>query len=139
MNALLSGETFSVFGDGNQSRDFTFVEDAVAATRSAMDKAPRGATYNVGGGSEATLRDVISTLEELGSRSLSVSYKDPAAGDVRRTLADTARIRSEVAWQPQFDLRAGLEKQLAAAVSEQCRPSQAPIDTGTRRDESGPR
>ena len=117
VKALLSGETFSVFGDGSQSRDFTFVEDAVAATCGAMDKAPAGTTYNVGGGSEAALRDVIATVEELSGRSLNVTYTDPAAGDVRRTLADTTRIRSEIGWEPRFDLRAGLSAQLEAATA----------------------
>jgi UDP-glucuronate 4-epimerase len=113
--ALVQGREFEIFGDGRQSRDFTFVGDAVTATLAAMRAAPSGATYNVGGGSEATLNDVVSLVEELAGRDLRVGYRERAAGDVRRTLADTARIRSELGWEPRTDLRAGLAAQLEAA------------------------
>jgi UDP-glucuronate 4-epimerase len=113
--ALVQGREFEIFGDGRQSRDFTFVGDAVTATLAAMRAAPSGATYNVGGGSEATLNDVGSLLGELAGRDLRVGYRERAAGDVRRTLADTARIRSELGWEPRTDLRAGLAAQLEAA------------------------
>jgi UDP-glucuronate 4-epimerase len=113
--ALVSGREFEIYGDGSQSRDFTFAADAVAATIAAMREAPAGAAYNVGGGSEAALRDVVAQVEELAGRSLNVRYGERAPGDVKRTLADTARIRSDLGWQPQTDLRAGLAAQLDAA------------------------
>jgi len=115
VEALVAGAEFEVYGDGSQSRDFTYVADAVAATIAAMEAAPDGRTYNVGGGSEATLRDVVTTVEELSGRSLQIRYGDRAAGDVRRTLADTSSIRRELGWEPRFDLRTGLAAQLEAA------------------------
>jgi UDP-glucuronate 4-epimerase len=114
IEALATGGEFEVFGDGSQSRDFTYVADAVAATMAAMDAGPNGRTYNVGGGSEATLRDVVAIVEDLSGRPLAIRYGDRAAGDVRRTLADTTRIREELGWEPQFDLRSGLAAQLEA-------------------------
>jgi UDP-glucuronate 4-epimerase len=114
VEALVSESEFEVYGDGSQSRDFTYVADAVAATVAAMDAGPGARTYNVGGGSEATLREVIATVEELSGRSLRVRYGDRAAGDVRRTLADTTSIRRELGWEPRFDLRSGLAAQLDA-------------------------
>jgi UDP-glucuronate 4-epimerase len=114
VEALVAGSEFEVYGDGSQSRDFTFVADAVAATIAAMDRGPDARTYNVGGGSEATIRDVVATLEELSGRSLRIRYADRAAGDVRRTLADTTSIRKELGWEPRFDLRGGLAAQLDA-------------------------
>jgi len=113
--AVVSGSEFEIYGDGSQSRDFTFVADAVAATITAMREAPAGATYNVGGGSEAALRDVVALVEELAGRSLNIRYGERAPGDVKRTLADTNRIRTALGWQPQTDLRAGLAAQLDAA------------------------
>jgi len=113
--ALVSGSEFEIYGDGSQSRDFTFVADAVAATIAAMRDAPVGATYNVGGGSEAALRDVVALVEQLAGRPLNIRYGERAAGDVKRTLADTARIRAELKWEPRTDLRAGLAAQLDAA------------------------
>jgi nucleoside-diphosphate-sugar epimerase len=74
-----------------------------------------GATYNVGGGSEATLREAVAIIEELSGRALDVRYGEVAAGDVRRTLADTTRIREQVGWEPATDLRAGLASMLEAA------------------------
>ena len=113
--ALVADREFEIYGDGRQSRDFTFVGDAVSATLAAMRGSSTGAIYNVGGGSEAALRDVVSLVEELAGRPLKVRYGERAAGDVRRTLADTTRIRSELAWEPQTDLRSGLAAQLDAA------------------------
>ena len=86
----------------------------MAATILAMRKAPAGAIYNVGGGSEATLRDSVAIVEELSGRTLDVDYGKVAAGDVRRTLADTERIRGEVGWEPAVDLRTGLASMLEA-------------------------
>src|SRR2546426_5341562 len=114
VGSLVGGPSFEVYGDGTQSRDFTYVQDAVAATILAMRKAPSGAIYNVGGGSEATLRDSVATVEELSGRTLNVGYGKGAAGDVRRTLADTERIRGEVGWEPTVDLREGLASMLEA-------------------------
>jgi UDP-glucuronate 4-epimerase len=115
VEALMTGSRFEVYGDGRQSRDFTFVGDAVAATIGAMRKGNSGAIYNVGGGSEATLRESVAIVEELGGRSLDVHYGEVAAGDVRRTLADTTKIRGEIGWEPSVDLRSGLGSMLEAA------------------------
>jgi nucleoside-diphosphate-sugar epimerase len=113
--ALGEGHEFEIYGDGRQSRDFTFVADAVAATLAAMREAPAGAVYNVGGGSEATLAEVVALVEELAGRPPNVRHGERAPGDVRRTLADTIRIRSELGWAPRTGLRTGLEAQLRAA------------------------
>ncbi len=114
VEALVGGSPFDVYGDGHQSRDFTFVEDAVAATIAAMQKGTPGTIYNVGGGSEATLRESVAILEELSGRALDARYGEEAAGDVRRTLADTRRIRDELGWEPAVELRAGLASMLEA-------------------------
>jgi UDP-glucuronate 4-epimerase len=114
VGSLVGEPSFEVYGDGTQSRDFTYVKDAVAATILAMRKAPPGAIYNVGGGSEATLRESVALVEELSGRTLDIQYAEVAAGDVRRTLADTARIRAEVGWEPAVDLRTGLASMLDA-------------------------
>jgi UDP-glucuronate 4-epimerase len=118
VSSLLNGRPFQLFGTGEQSRDFTYVSDAVAATLGAMNGAIAPGVYNVGGGAETALADVIATCERLSGKSLDVRRGAAAAGDVRRTAADTRRIRSELGWSPQTDLDQGLEEQLAAAEAD---------------------
>jgi UDP-glucuronate 4-epimerase len=105
---LLDGRPFQVYGTGEQSRSFTYVGDAVAATRAAMELAPGGATYNVGGGDEASMREAIGLLEEVSGRELAVEYEAAVKGDMARTSADISRIRADVGWEPRTPLREGL-------------------------------
>ncbi len=111
VDALARGASFELYGDGLQSRSFTYVADVVAATIAAMERAPAGALYNVGGGAEATMRDAIATLERVSGRALDVVERPAAAGDVRRTAADTGRIERELGWHAQMALADGLQAQ----------------------------
>ena len=117
ISALLGGNPFRVFGTGEQSRDFTYVGDAVAATLAAMNGGRGSAVYNVGGGSETSLGEVVALCERMVGRRLELRHEPPAAGDVRRTAADTGLIRAELAWTPQTSLEEGLTAQLEAARS----------------------
>jgi nucleoside-diphosphate-sugar epimerase len=112
VRALADGATFTVFGTGEQSRDVTYVGDAVAATVAAMTRGVGGATYNVGGGSETSLREAIAVCERLSGARLDVVYAGVAAGDVRRTAADTSRARRDLAWEPRTSVEEGLRAQL---------------------------
>ena len=82
-----------------------------------MERAPAGSLYNVGGGSEATMRDAIATLEAVSGRSLEVVDRPAATGDVRRTAPDTARIERDLGWTASTSLRDGLTAQWEWAVS----------------------
>jgi nucleoside-diphosphate-sugar epimerase len=106
--ALLTGDTFEIYGSGRQSRSFTYVGDAVAATVAAMANAPAGAVYNVGGGDEASMLEAIALLEEASGRRLDVQHVGSAKGDVSRTKADVTRIRAALDWEPRTPLGAGL-------------------------------
>ena len=77
-----------------------------------MEQAPRGAVYNVGGGSETSLREAIALCERITGRTVEVRYTDAAAGDARRTAADISRIRADLGWEPRTPLEAGLQAQL---------------------------
>jgi nucleoside-diphosphate-sugar epimerase len=110
LRAALAGDKLRILGDGTQSRDFTFVADAVSATILALD-APSG-IYNVGGGEPVSLNNVIELLGELLDRPIAVERREVAAGDVRHTWADTGRLRGKLGWQPRTSLKDGLEAQL---------------------------
>jgi nucleoside-diphosphate-sugar epimerase len=107
--ALATSASFDLFGDGHQSRGWTYVDDIVGATILAME---RGAgTYNVGGGVEASLREAIGILERLADRTLDIREHPPVPGDQRRTNADTTRIRADLGWEPRVSLEDGLRAQ----------------------------
>jgi UDP-glucose 4-epimerase len=105
------GSSFELYGDGLQSRSFTYVADGVAATVAAMASAPAGATYNVGGGEEATLGGAIAPLERIAGRPLELVERPAAAGDVRRTSADASRIERDLGWRATTSLADGLQAQ----------------------------
>jgi len=118
LEALASGGTFTLFGDGEQSRSFTFVADIVAASILAMERAAAGSTYNVGGGEEATMNATIALLEQIAGRRLDVRREAAAAGDQRRTKADTTRILDELGWASRTSLEQGLRAQWEWASRE---------------------
>jgi len=105
---LLDGGTFELYGSGEQSRSFTYVGDAVAATVAAMERAAPGTVYNVGGGEEASVLEAIGLLERLSGRRLELRRLEAARGDVERTKADDSRIAAELGWTPTTSLEEGL-------------------------------
>jgi UDP-glucuronate 4-epimerase len=111
VDALARGSSFELYGDGLQSRSFTYVADGVDATIAAMGRAPAGSVYNVGGGEEATMREAIATLERVSGRTLDLVESASAAGDVRRTSADATRIERDLGWRATTSLEDGLRAQ----------------------------
>jgi nucleoside-diphosphate-sugar epimerase len=109
VDALARGASFQLYGDGMQSRSFTYVGDVVAATIAAMSGP--ATLFNVGGGAEATMRDAIATLERVSGRTLDLVEEPAVAGDVRRTAADTQRIERELGWRAATTLEDGLRAQ----------------------------
>jgi len=105
---LAEGGTFELYGDGEQSRSFTYVGDAVAGTLAAMERGRSGRIYNIGGGEEATVNEAIALLERISGRTLDVVRGPRAEGDVPRTKADAARIAAEAGWRPATRLEDGL-------------------------------
>ena len=121
--AALGSAPFPVYGDGEQRRDFTFVDDAVSGTLAAAERGRRGGVYNLGGGCEASMNEVIRLVEELTEREVELDRRPAQRGDVRVTGADTTRARAELGFAPTRSLRDGLlaelqwlEHELAATV-----------------------
>jgi nucleoside-diphosphate-sugar epimerase len=116
VHALANGGRFELFGDGDQSRGWTYVSDIVDGTIAAMERGK--GTYNVGGALEASMNESIALLERISGRTLDVTRHPPVAGDQRRTSADTTRIRAELGWQPQVSLEHGLRAQWEWAAAK---------------------
>jgi UDP-glucose 4-epimerase len=117
IRAATEGTEIEVFGDGLQSRDFTYVDDAVGATIAAAEKGRPGEAYNVAGGAQATVLEVIELLRELLGRDVPVRHLPPVPGDARHTGGDIQRARDDLGYAPRTGLREGLSQQIAAGTS----------------------
>jgi UDP-glucose 4-epimerase len=107
--AALRGEPLVVFGDGEQTRDFTYVGDVVRATRAAAEApAAAGGVYNIGGGSRVSVNQALGLLAQFAGRALDVDYAGTEKGDVRDTGADTTRARADLGYDPRQAFAGGL-------------------------------
>jgi UDP-glucuronate 4-epimerase len=110
LRAALDDESITIFGDGGQTRDFTYVEDVVAATLAAgFEPAIPAEVLNIGGGAPTSLRRALEIVEDLTGRTLEVRYTPRERGDVRDTAADTSRAQRILGFSPQTSLAEGLE------------------------------
>ena len=117
--AGVDGSQLTVYGDGKQTRDFTFVADVVRATvAAAISRTAVGCTYNIGGGSQVSVNDAIALISEFSGNSLNVRHLPPQPGDVRRTGADTKRARRDLRYKPLTDVRTGLGAEFQWIVSD---------------------
>ncbi|MEA2074367.1 MAG: GDP-mannose 4,6-dehydratase [Euryarchaeota archaeon] len=108
VKAILNEEEIIVFGDGTQTRDFTFVDDVVEANILAANSEIEGEVFNVGGGSRISVTDLIKLLEETTEKKARINYIEKQKGDVRDTLADTGKISNELNWKPRVKIEEGL-------------------------------
>ena len=111
--AMLSGRPIGVYGDGEQTRDFTFIADAVEANLAAAERGVPGRAYNVGGGSRVSVNRVLETLGKIAGKPPEVTHGAPQPGDPRDTGADIARAREDLGWSPKVLLEDGLARQYA--------------------------
>jgi nucleoside-diphosphate-sugar epimerase len=113
LKAARDGEAIRVFGDGRQTRDFTYVADIVAAIRAAAVSGPPGSVYNVGGGERLALLDVLRTMEGVTGRPFRIVHEDAQKGDMKDTFADTSAARRDLAFRSTVALGEGLEREWA--------------------------
>lgn len=111
MVALVEGREIEIFGDGEQTRDFTFISDAIDATVKASSADVGGKVINLGGGSRVTVNRVIDTLEEISGIKARRKHLPAAPGDPRHTGASINLARERLAWEPRVSLRDGLSRQ----------------------------
>ncbi len=101
------GRPIQIFGDGEQSRGFTYIDDIARGTIAALR--PLGyEVINLGGHEEITINDLVRLIEDLTGLQATVEYGPPNPADMRRNLADVRKARELLGWEPQFDLRRGI-------------------------------
>jgi len=108
LRAGLADQPITLYGDGEQTRDFTFIADIVAANLAAGDRGQPGAVYNIGGGSRVSVNQVLQIVERLVGRPLDVRRQETQKGDMRDTFADTTRAKTDLGFQPSWNLETGL-------------------------------
>jgi UDP-glucuronate 4-epimerase len=114
IGAGLAGTPFPLYGDGSAVRDFTFVDDVVAATQAAAEAdTPPGSVMNVAGGDEVDMKSVVVLASDLLDASIVIDHRDPQPGDVERTGGAIDRAGELLGWSPQVPLAEGLARQAA--------------------------
>jgi nucleoside-diphosphate-sugar epimerase len=113
IRAALEREDITIYGDGGQTRDFTFVRDVVDGTIAAAADGHPGAVYNLGGGARTSMNEVLEMIAALTGEDLSVRRIVAQAGDARDTAADTHRARAQLGFAPSRSLYEGLGEQVA--------------------------
>ncbi|MBI5554957.1 MAG: NAD-dependent epimerase/dehydratase family protein [Elusimicrobia bacterium] len=111
IKAALHGEKIVLFGDGNQTRDFTFIADIIQANLAAAEQGQPGLAMNIGGGSRVTINEVLLMIGRLLDKKLNIEYGDKVRGDVQDTLADISLARQSLEYAPGFNFAVGLKSQ----------------------------
>jgi nucleoside-diphosphate-sugar epimerase len=120
IRASVTGRPVTLYGDGEQTRDFTFVADAARATATAGTRGVPGHVYNIGGGSRVSVNQVLDVIARLAGHPLDVRREATQMGDMRDTFADTTRARAEIGFAPSVTIEEGLAAEyawLAAALN----------------------
>lgn len=118
LTAAMDGRPLTRYGDGEQTRDFTFVADAVTGTVAAGTRGVPGRVYNLGGGARVTVNDVFAMIGRLVGEPIAIDQQPPQKGDMRDTYADTSRAATDLGFAPSVTLEQGLAEEYAWLRSE---------------------
>jgi len=111
LRATRDGSPVRVFGDGTQTRDFTFVADVVDALVRAIDATPDDLVFNVCGGSRVSVNELLSIIRDASGRELRIEYEASVPGDARHTLGDNSLARERLGFEPRVSLAEGVERE----------------------------
>ena len=112
IQAALTGKEITLYGTGEQMRDFTYIDDIVTANIRAAEAGQSGSVYNIGGGTNATVNEVLDIIKsEVGT--LKITRYDRQRGEAFRTSADTSRARADFGFSPSISLEAGIHNEIA--------------------------
>ena len=113
VTAVMNGDEITVFGDGSQTRDFTYVSDIVSGNIRAASHPDSGKVFNLGGGSRISVIDLIKEIEKNCGRHARIRFAEPQKGDAADTMADITPTKSELGWKPDVPIQKGIEKYVA--------------------------
>jgi UDP-glucose 4-epimerase len=117
ISAIAAGEPVTIFGDGAQSRDFTYVENVIAANLAAAAAAgANGRIFNVAAGAPNSVNDLIDTVGQLLDKPVQREFEPPRAGDIRDSYADISAARGVLDWAPSVSFDDGLRKTIEALL-----------------------
>ena len=108
ISAILKGKRPMIYGDGEQTRDFTYVKDVVEANILAMRKGRKGEVYNIGRGERVTINALAEKICEITGIKVKPEHVDPRKGDVRHSLADISKAKKDLGYEPRYTLEEGL-------------------------------
>jgi len=111
ISSILAGREIRVFGDGSQTRDFTYISDAINANTQAMEFTSNGEVFNIGGGSRVSVNEVIRILEKISGRKANVNHIEEQKGDVIHTYADITKASRYLNYSPHIEISEGLKHQ----------------------------
>ncbi len=111
LKAIREGREISVYGDGRQTRDFTYVDDIVSANLAALDRGPAGEVYNIGGGQCQRLDALFAVLERVCARPVRLRFAEAQKGDVLHTSADISKAVRDLGFAPRTGLEDGLRNE----------------------------
>jgi nucleoside-diphosphate-sugar epimerase len=112
IKAILHDKPITVYGDGTQKRDFTYIDDIIDANVSAIRHGKPGEVYNIGGGHVEILNDVLNLLSELAEKKGNIVYSEKQHGDVNRTSANIKKAKMDLNYHPKYNLRQGLANEI---------------------------
>ena len=110
---ILLEEQITIFGDGKQTRGNTYIDDCIDGTVLAIEKGRVGEIYNIGGGQEVSVNEVIEILQKLIGKKAKLIYGRPRLGDQQRTLANIKKANKDIGYDPKYLIEEGLRNQLA--------------------------
>jgi UDP-glucose 4-epimerase len=112
INAVISGKEIAIYGDGRQTRDFTYVSDIIEANMNALKcSCPPGEVFNIGGGSRISVNDTIKIIEGISGKKAKVKYLESQKGDVTHTSADIDKAGKILGYSPNIRIEEGLRKE----------------------------
>lgn len=112
LKRALRGKPLIIFGDGTQTRDFTYISDIVDANLLAIEKGGRGEVFNIGYGKELSINELAVRVIKLVNKNLKIEYAEPMPGDDKRKLVDISKARKYLGFSPKVNIDEGLEKTL---------------------------